>query len=262
MTTAKHSKQKTMWVAALVGLLATASVYAADGDKTTVKGMITAVNGNVITVRDMDKVDHTITLTPETTYKQKKGLTGVVYEKVKATRLMPGLPITADLVAAGGNQNATGISFTSEDLKTAQQVRAGTGKSMEAMNNRMNDFGTYEALATIDVLFDSGSTKLSPKAQSDLLAFAAKAKDTKGYQVVMQGFTDSTGNAAQNQRLSTARGHAVANFLQQKGGLMPGRVRAPDGMGIATDAGAGSNAGARKVVVKLVVDKGVQGGDK
>ena len=32
-----------------------------------------------------------------------------------------------------------------------------------------------------------------------------------------------------------------------------------DGMGVAADAGSGSNAGARKVVVRLVVDKGVQG---
>jgi OOP family OmpA-OmpF porin len=29
---------------------------------------------------------------------------------------------------------------------------------------------------------------------------------------------------------------------------------------VATDAGSGSNANARKVVVKLLVDKGVQGG--
>ena len=39
-------------------------------------------------------------------------------------------------------------------------------------------------------------------------------------------------------------------------------THAGDGMGVASDAGAGSNASARKVVVKLVVDKGVQGGNK
>jgi len=76
----------------------------------------------------------------------------------------------------------------------------------------------------------------------------------------LQGFTDSTGDAAANQRLSTRRANAVANYLQQHAGLQPGRVRAGDGMGVATDAGAGSNAGARKVVVKLIVDKGVQAG--
>jgi len=43
--------------------------------------------------------------------------------------------------------------------------------------------------------------------------------------------------------------------------VSPGRVMAGDGMGIAADAGSGSNASARKVVVKLVVDKGVHGGN-
>ncbi|GAB1595683.1 OmpA family protein [Lysobacter claricitrinus] len=261
MTTSKRSKY-VMLIAALVAMLAALPVFAADGDKSTIKGYITAIQGDTITVRDTNRVDHTITVTPETTYKQKKGLTGVIHDKVDKGTLLPGLPITADLVSMGSMQHATGISFTSDDLKTARQVRAGTGKSMEDMNNRMNDFGTYEALATVDVLFNSGSAKLSSKAQSDLLAFAAKAKETKGYQVVMQGFTDSTGNPAANQKLSTARGHAVANFLQQKGGLMPGRVRAPDGMGVHAEAGSGSNANARKVVVKLVVDKGVQAGAK
>ena len=46
-------------------------------------------------------------------------------------------------------------------------------------------------------------------------------------------------------------------FLQQKGKLSPGRVTTPDGMGVAADAGSGSNADARKVVAKLVIDKGV-----
>ena len=126
----------------------------------------------------------------------------------------------------------------------------------------MNEFGTYEALATVEVLFDTGSTKISDAGKADLTALAEKAKATKNYQVVMQGFTDSVGDAAANQRLSTRRANAVANFLQQQAGLAPGRVRAGDGMGVASDAGSGSNASARKVVVKLVVDKGVQAGAK
>ena len=126
----------------------------------------------------------------------------------------------------------------------------------------MDDFGTYEALATTEVLFASGSTAISEQGKSDLMALAAKAKDTKDYQIVMQGFTDSTGDAARTRRLSTMRAAAVANFLQQQAGLSPGRVRAGDGMGVAADAGSGSNANARKVVVKLVVDKGVQDGNK
>ena len=173
--------------------------------------------------------------------------------------MIPGLPVSADVVAAGAGFNASEVSFKADDLKTAQQVQAGLAPTDKA---RMDDFGTYEALATVDVLFASGSTAISAKGKSDLAAFAAKAKDTKNYMVVMQGYTDSTGDPAANQRLSTKRAYAVQNFLQETGGLAPGRVTAPDGMGVATDAGTGSNANARRVTVKLVVDKGQAAGNQ
>ncbi len=73
---------------------------------------------------------------------------------------MPGLPISADVVAEGSGFNATEISFKSEDFKTAQQVEAGLAPTQA----RMNDFGTYEALETVEVLFASGSTRSRKKA--------------------------------------------------------------------------------------------------
>jgi len=256
MATLRH--KHLLLTSAFVALLATTTALAADGDKSTIKGLITAVDGNHVTVRDTNNVDHVITLTSDTTFKKTKGLTGVVHEKVEATSLVPGLPITADLVAAGSDFNATGISFKSEDFRTAQQVQAGIAPTQA----RMDQFGTYEALETVEVHFASGSTKLSANDQASLRTFADKAKNTNGYQIVLQGFTDSTGNAQANQRLSTMRAASVANFLQQQAGLMPGRVHAGDGMGVASDAGSGSNANARKVVVKLVVDKGVNAAKK
>ncbi|HEY0503705.1 MAG TPA: OmpA family protein [Lysobacter sp.] len=251
-----ESRKRVAMAAVLVAVLAALPAFAADGDKSKIKGLITSVQGDTIVVKDANNVEQTITLSPATTYKKTMGLTGVVHEKVQQGALMPGLPVTVDAVAAGSGFNATEVSFKSEDFKTAQQVQAGLAPTTA----RMNEFGKYEALATAEVLFDSGSTKISETARSDLMAFAAKAKETQDYQVVLQGFTDSTGNAQANERLSAQRADAVANFLQQQAGLAPGRVRAGDGMGIAPDAGSGSNAGARKVVVKLIVDKGVQAG--
>jgi OOP family OmpA-OmpF porin len=250
--------------AALVAMLAALPAFAADGDKSKIKGLITDVQGNTVILKDGNNAEVTITLSPSTTYKRTKGLTGVVSEKAEQTALMAGLPITADVVAEGDGFNATAISFKSEDFRTAQQVNAGveTTKAKAAANaSRINDFGTYEALATAEVLFASGSTAISAKGKADLLALAAKSKETKDFRIVVQGFTDSTGDAAANQVLSTKRAWAVTNFLQQQGGISPGRVTAGDGMGIAADAGAGNNANARKVVAKLVVDKGIEGGN-
>lgn len=257
MNTKKPQKHLVL-AAAFVAILAALPAFAADGDKSKLKGLITAIQGDTVTIKDVNNVEKTITVSPTTTYTMKKGLVGARSENVEKGALMTGLPITADVVAEGAGFNATGIAFESEEFRNAQQIQAG----MATTKARMDDFGTYEALATAEVLFASGSTAISAKGKSDLMALAAKSKDTKDYRMVVQGFTDSTGDAAANQVLSTKRASAVTNFLQQQGGVSPGRVQAGDGMGVAADAGTGSNASARKVVVKLVVDKGVQGGDK
>lgn len=241
---------KIIFTSVVAASLVAMSGFAA-AEATKVKGLITAVDGNTITLKDTNNQVQTITVSSDTKIHSTKGLTGAVFSTVEQSALMPGLPISAKVE----NGTATAIDFKSEDFKVAQQVQAGT-------ETRMNDFGTYEAVATTDVLFASGSTVISSQGQSDLKALATKALATKDYLVVVTGFTDSTGNAAQNQVLSTKRAAAVTNFLQQKCGLGPGRVKAPDGMGIAADAGSGSNANARRVNVKVVVDKGVAAGSK
>ena len=239
-----------------MALFAASPAFSADGDKSKVKGLITKISGDTVYLKDANNAQVTITLGADTTYKKTKGLTGAIHDKVEKGALLPGLPISADVVAEGSDLKATAISFKAEDFRTAQQVDAGT----QTTKQRMDDFGTYDALATVDVLFDSGKTAISAKGKSDLDSIAAKSKDTKDFRIVVQGFTDSTGNAAANQKLSVARAQAVTDYLQQNAGISPGRVFAGDGMGIAADAGTGSNANARKVVVKLVVDKGVSGG--
>ena len=253
----KKPRKYLMLVTAFVVLLVALPGYAADGDKSTIKGLITSIQGDTIVVRDTNNVDHTINVSADTVYKKKKGMAALRYETVQKGALLPSLPIVADVVAAGSGFNATAISFESEEHRIAQQVQAG----LATTKAHMDDFGTYEALATADVLFASGSAAISAKGKADLMALAEKAKETKDYRMVVQGFTDSTGDAAANQKLSLRRAEAVTNFLQQQAGVSPGRVQAGDGMGVAADAGTGSNANARKVVVKLVVDKGVNAGN-
>jgi outer membrane protein OmpA-like peptidoglycan-associated protein len=255
MSTVSQSRRLLRAVVLAVALAALPAA-AADGDKTKIKGLVTAVHGDTITVKDGNNVEQTITVSADTVYKKTKGLTGAIHEKVEQGALIPGLPVTVEAVPADSGFAATEVSFKSEDFKVAQQVQAGLAPTTA----RMDEFGKYDALATAEVLFDSGSAKISGAARTDLDALAAKAKETGDYQIVLQGFTDSTGDAAANQRLSERRANAVADYLQQQAGVAPGRVRAGDGMGVAPDAGNGSNANARKVVVKLVVDKGVQAG--
>ena len=242
-----HAK-KALIATAMAGLLAALPALA---DGTKLKGMITKISGDTVTIRDANNATQTFTISGDTVFKKTKGLTGVVYDKVERGALMAGLPVNVEIA----DGVATEVSFKSEDQKTAQQVSAGLATTHE----RMDNFGQYESVQEAEVHFASGSVALDQKARDDLMALAAKSKELKDFRIVLQGFTDSTGNAEANQRLSTRRAAAVANFLQQKAGVSPGRVMTPDGMGIASDAGSGSNANARKVVAKLVIDKGVSG---
>jgi len=241
---------------AAAALLVAMPAFGADGDKSHLEGLITGVAGNTLTIKDSNNVTRTITLTPETTVKSVSGLVGGQRRETEQSALIPGLPITADVVAAGAGSTATQINFKAQDLKSAQQIHAG----MAGTNQRMDDFGTHQTLATVDVTFASGSTAISAKGKSDLMGLAEQAKSTKGYLVSTTGYTDSTGSAAKNAALSKARAVAVQDFLQKSGGLLPARVIASDGMGVAADAGTGSNANARKVTVNLLQDKGVAGG--
>jgi len=259
----RNKLSQLLLAGATAALLVAAPVFGADGDRSSIKGLITAVQGNTITVKDADNVARMITLTPDTTVKSVSGLVGGQRPRVEQSVLIPGLPITADIVSQGAGFTAIQINFKAKDLTTAQQIHAGmaaTNEQVEANRNRLDAFGTHDTLATVDVTFASGSTALSAQGKSDLMAFAEKAKATKGYLVSTTGYTDSTGSAAKNEALSKARAVAVQNFLQKNGGLLPARVISSDGMGVATDAGSGSNASARKVTVNLLQDKGVAGG--
>lgn len=260
----KTSLKRFLLATVTAAVLVAMPALAADGDKTNMKGLITAIEGNTITLKDSNNVVQTITLTPSTTVKSVSGLVGGQRSKAEQSALIPGLPISADVVAEGSGFTATQINFKASDLKTAQQIHAGmstTTQQVEANKSRIEQFGTHEILATIDVHFASGSTAISSQGKSDLTAFAEKAKATKGYLVSTTGYTDSTGDAARNEALSKARAVAVQDFLQKHGGLLPARVISSDGMGVASDAGAGSNANARKVTVNLLQDKGVGGGN-
>lgn len=66
-------------------------------------------------------------------------------------------------------------------------------------------------------LFDTNSTQLHPGAQNNLREVADMLKRYPHSDVIIGGHTDSTGNAAYNQRLSEERAEAVKAFLVAEG---------------------------------------------
>jgi outer membrane protein OmpA-like peptidoglycan-associated protein len=70
-----------------------------------------------------------------------------------------------------------------------------------------------------DVLFDFDKAAIRPEAQETLKQVAAVIVEKAKGKVRIEGYTDSKGSDAYNQRLSEQRAKAVGNWLVEKEGL-------------------------------------------
>ena len=96
----------------------------AQGDKTKIKGLITARTGDTIVLKTTDG-SVTVALDDDTKVQQPKGL-GVRKTQMSAAVLIPGLKVSVD----GTSQDATHvlaktITFDKDDLQTAEMIQAG-----------------------------------------------------------------------------------------------------------------------------------------
>ena len=108
------------------------------------------------------------------------------------------------------------------------------------------------------VLFATGKSDLLPIAQ-DKLSQVAKAVQGLGYKsLVVQGYTDSRGNAADNDKLSLKRAQSVRDYLITQG--IPADKVTAEGKGannpVATNDTADGRAENRRVEIVVTPDKG------
>jgi len=120
-----HSKRLRIFVGLLaVCFVALLPAYA-QGEKTKVKGLITARTGDAIVLKATDGSSVNVTLDDDTKVQQPKGL-GIRKEKMSAAVLIPGLKVSVE----GTSQDAThilakSITFDKDDLQTAEMIQAG-----------------------------------------------------------------------------------------------------------------------------------------
>jgi OmpA-OmpF porin, OOP family len=120
-----HSKRMRVFVGLLaVCFVALLSAYA-QGEKTKVKGLITARTGDTMVLKTTDGSSVNVTLDDDTKVQQPKGL-GIRKQKMSAAVLIPGLKVSVE----GTSQDAThilakSITFDKDDLQTAEMIQAG-----------------------------------------------------------------------------------------------------------------------------------------
>ncbi len=135
--------------------------------------------------------------------------------------------------------------------------------AIAADNKRFGELAEYNILGEVTVYFANGSTEIEAQYNQKLLQLAQQAKGITAYIIQVQGYASKVGSAALNQRLSMERADHVLEFLEQQGNIPLTNVLAPGAMGtstqVAPDATAEGQAENRRVVVRILQNKGIAG---
>ncbi|UZE26237.1 OmpA family protein [Pseudomonas sp. B21-056] len=121
-----------------------------------------------------------------------------------------------------GRQAEAGLSNIAVERTQVQlDVRTQQLKALQALNAKNTDRGQVVTFG--DVLFDTGKSDLKYGANNNLRQLADFLAANPERKVRIEGFTDSVGNDASNQRLSERRADSVA-FALQRLGVDPSRL--------------------------------------
>ena len=190
------------------------------------------------------------------------------------TVLIPGLKVQIDGVPdADGKIVAKTITVDGDDLETAEMIQAGLHPTKEQVATNVQDIqenterfsklGDYDVKAEATVRFNPSSSEVSAGDQAQLKQLAQTALGLKGYLIEVKGFTDSSGDAAMNQKLSEDRAEAVIGYLVQQCNVPVRHIVAPGAMGeyqptVSNETKEG-RAQNRRVEVKVLLNKGITG---
>jgi OmpA-OmpF porin, OOP family len=211
------------------------------------------------------------------------------------TALIPGLKIAVDgFRDEQGRLVAGTITFSGDDLKTAESIQAGLTRTQEEVDanqqnivankvqiaanrekiasneqeiqdvsKRFSDLTEFDTKGETTISFSSGSKSIAPKDQTALMDLARNAVNLTGYLIEVKGYADSTGNAAMNQKLSMDRAQEVVAFLIQNCNVPVRRIVAPGAMGapapVASNGTPQGRSKNRRVEVKVLVNRGLAG---
>ena len=160
-------------------------------------------------------------------------------------------------------QQQQALQQQQQQLTAEQQKIAANQAAIVAANKRFGELGEYNILGETTVYFGNGQTAIDPQYKPELLELARKALGINGFMIQVQGYASKVGSAALNQKLSEERADNVLDFLEQKGNLPLTNMMAPGAMGatnqVASDATAEGQAENRRVVVRILQNKGIAG---
>jgi len=148
-------------------------------------------------------------------------------------------------------------------LTEQQKAVAANKAAIDAAVARFGQLDDYYIMDEVTVYFGNGKVSVDPQYISQLTALAQKAQGVNGYMIQVKGYASSVGSVALNQKLSEDRANNVSNILLQQGHIPMTRMLAPGAMGesrqVGNDNTAEGQAQNRRVVVRVLVNKGIAG---
>jgi outer membrane protein OmpA-like peptidoglycan-associated protein len=148
-------------------------------------------------------------------------------------------------------------------LSAEQKNIAANKAAIEAANKRFGQLDDFNIMDEVTVYFGNGKVTIDPQYKPKLLELATKAKTITAYSIQVKGYASSSGSVALNQKLSEDRANSVAQFLLQQGHIPLTNMLAPGAMGesrqVGSDKSAESEAQNRRVVVRVLQNKGIAG---
>jgi outer membrane protein OmpA-like peptidoglycan-associated protein len=155
------------------------------------------------------------------------------------------------------------IAANQENISANAARIAANKAAVEAAIARFGQLDDYYILDEVTVLFANGKVALEPQYKPQLMQLAQKAKTIDAYMIQVTGFASSSGSVALNQKLSEDRAASVTNYLVQDCHIPMTNLMAPAAMGesrqIAKDKKAEAEAENRRVVVRILQNKGISG---
>jgi outer membrane protein OmpA-like peptidoglycan-associated protein len=149
----------------------------------------------------------------------------------------------ADASRMAAQQQLAAAAQARQDAANSQAQAAALQSQLADLQARQTERGMVLTLG--DVLFDVDRSTLKPGADRTLDKVATYLSRDPSRNVLIEGYTDSTGSLAHNEELSQARADAVRRALVERG-VAPSRIQA-HGLGPNYEVASNDSAAGRQL---------------
>lgn len=149
----------------------------------------------------------------------------------------------ADLARSEADRRQQEAEFARGDAAQARADADAARRELQLMQTELADLNAKQTerglVVTVgDVLFEVDRAELRPGAIRELDRLVQALRNRTGFDLAIEGHTDSTGSASHNQNLSERRAGSVRSYLTAQG-LNPDRTSS---IGLGQDRPVASNA--------------------